>query len=297
MRLIFSRKGFDSSAGGKPSPILPDGRMVSLPIPDKRSSIRYADIQWHEYNVGSLVSDLTGGQVPATYRAHLDPDLSHDSLPRLPEWRPIFGQTGPAQGHLRRNGVEEGDVFLFFGLFRHVARKQGRFQWDTASMPLHVLWGWLQVGEILKVDACDMTNYEWAGYHPHFHRGWDKNNTVYFSRTSLELAGAGTEEIAGAGVFPCFSERLQLTAPSAKSVSQWELPMWFYPRNGKSPLTYHNDLTRWQRTDRRTRLNTVARGQEFILNGENYPEAIEWFADLMKGPRQVPPTDGTTVGG
>ena len=33
MKLIFSRKGFDSSAGGIPSPILPDGRMISLPIP------------------------------------------------------------------------------------------------------------------------------------------------------------------------------------------------------------------------------------------------------------------------
>lgn len=43
-----------------------------------------------------------------------------------------------------------------------------------------------------------MTNYEWAGYHPHFHGGWDKNNTVYFSRTSLELPGATNEEIPGA---------------------------------------------------------------------------------------------------
>ena len=35
MRLILSRKGFDSSAkfGGGPSPILPDGRLVSFPIP------------------------------------------------------------------------------------------------------------------------------------------------------------------------------------------------------------------------------------------------------------------------
>ncbi|MBK6960624.1 MAG: hypothetical protein IPH23_05180 [Gammaproteobacteria bacterium] len=28
----LQQKGFDSSSGGKPSPILPDGRMVSLPI-------------------------------------------------------------------------------------------------------------------------------------------------------------------------------------------------------------------------------------------------------------------------
>jgi len=33
MKIILSRKGFDSEAGGYPSPILPDGTMLSLPIP------------------------------------------------------------------------------------------------------------------------------------------------------------------------------------------------------------------------------------------------------------------------
>ncbi|WP_454862743.1 Nmad3 family putative nucleotide modification protein [Pseudomonas hormoni] len=30
MQIILSRKGFDSAAGGCPSPILPDGRLFSL---------------------------------------------------------------------------------------------------------------------------------------------------------------------------------------------------------------------------------------------------------------------------
>jgi Nucleotide modification associated domain 3 len=33
MKLILSRKGFDSSHGGGPSPIRPDGRLLSFPIP------------------------------------------------------------------------------------------------------------------------------------------------------------------------------------------------------------------------------------------------------------------------
>ena len=41
MKVILSRKGFDSSNGGCPSPILPDGTLLSLPIPtddrDRRS--------------------------------------------------------------------------------------------------------------------------------------------------------------------------------------------------------------------------------------------------------------------
>ncbi|MBA3801209.1 MAG: hypothetical protein H0X18_19410 [Geodermatophilaceae bacterium] len=44
MKLILSRKGFDSAAGGCPSPILEDGSMLSLPIPDRTSPIRYRDI-------------------------------------------------------------------------------------------------------------------------------------------------------------------------------------------------------------------------------------------------------------
>jgi len=36
MKLILSRKGFDSTYGGYPSPILPDGTLLSLPIPNRR---------------------------------------------------------------------------------------------------------------------------------------------------------------------------------------------------------------------------------------------------------------------
>jgi hypothetical protein len=282
MRLILSRKGFDSSSGRTPSPIFPDGRMVSLPIPDKQSPIRYQDINWHEFNLGSLVSDLTGGKIPASDYAHLDPDLYRGSFPRDHCWKPLFGQTGAAQGHLRKSGVQEGDVFLFFGLFRPVIFKLGRLDWDKASHPRHVVWGWLQIGEIFQVDTGDMTRYKWAEYHPHFHQGSDRNNTVYVSRNNLNLPGGDRKELAGAGVFPHFSEELQLTAPSAKTPSLWELPTLFYPSNSRPPLTYHGDLTRWQRTNRGTLLNTVARGQEFVLDCGEYPEAIEWLNGLLK---------------
>ena len=43
MKVILSRKGFDSCYGGHPSPILPDGRMISLPIPSSEDLICYKD--------------------------------------------------------------------------------------------------------------------------------------------------------------------------------------------------------------------------------------------------------------
>jgi|SRR3990172_1294734 len=281
MRIIFSRKGFDSSSGGKPSPILPDGRMVSLPIPDKQSSIRYGDIHWQEYNLGSLVSNLTDGRIPASHFAHLDPDVNSESLSRHSEWLPIFGQTGAAQGHLRKNGVQAGDIFLFFGLFCNVINSTGKLAWDTRSPLRHVLWGWLQIDKVLKIDGCNLSEYEWAKYHPHFHRNSDKNNTLYIARRYLTLPGVSLEGLVGASVFPQFSERLALTAPAATAPSQWELPQWFYPRDGKCPLTYHSDLVRWQRTENGTRLNAVARGQEFILDTRDFPEAVEWLKGLL----------------
>jgi hypothetical protein len=41
--LILSRKGFDSGFGGRPSPVLPDGRMVSLPIPEDPSPVSFGE--------------------------------------------------------------------------------------------------------------------------------------------------------------------------------------------------------------------------------------------------------------
>lgn len=79
MKIIFSRKGFDSGSGGFPSPIFPDGRLLSLPIPDKKSPITYKDIRWGSYNVGEVVESLTDGKITSDYRAHLDPDVDEAS--------------------------------------------------------------------------------------------------------------------------------------------------------------------------------------------------------------------------
>jgi hypothetical protein len=144
------------------------------------------------------------------------------------------------------------------------------------------VWGWLQISDIFQVDALDMTKHKWAEYHPHFHRRANKNNTVYISSKNLNLPGGDTKGFAGAGVFPRFSEKLQLTAQSANTPCLWELPIWFYPSSGRPPLTYHGDLTRWQRTKRCTLLKTVARGQEFVLDCGEYPEAVEWLKRLLK---------------
>ena len=183
--------------------------------------------------------------------------------------------------HLRKNGVQAGDVFLFFGLFRNVLNHATKFVWDTNSPLRHILWGWLQIDKVLSIDSCNLSDYKWAVYHPHFHRSSDKNNTLYIASKYLSLPGLSLSKQNGAGVFQNYSEHLSLTAPDATTVSEWELPPWFYPRDGRSPLTYHSNLTRWQRTKRGTKLNSVARGQEFILDTKGFPEAVKWLKELL----------------
>ncbi|TFH88583.1 hypothetical protein EQG41_01745 [Billgrantia azerbaijanica] len=281
MKLILSRKGFDSSAGGVPSPLFPDGRMLALPIPDGRSRIRYRDITHDGTPLGDLVGPLTRGKVTADDGAHLDPDLVDGMLPRQPGWRPLFGQLGQAQGHLRNHGVGPGDLFLFFGLFRRVERHDGRWRWVPGSRPRHVLWGWLQVAAVVAVETARAGGYAWAEYHPHFQRDADPNNVLYLANRQLRLAGLD-ETLPGAGVFPRFSPARQLTAPGAARTSTWRLPAWCYPTGDRTPLSYHANRQRWRRHADHTELNAAARGQEFILDGTEYPEALPWARELIR---------------
>jgi hypothetical protein len=187
MKIILSRKGFDSSSGGVPSPILPDGRLLSLPIPSENSPVRYADLSVNGQALGKIVEDLTGGKVRRSHFAHLDPDLRASTYPRLPGWRPLFGQAGIAQGHLERQGVGEGDLFLFFGWFRQTERVNGKYQFVKTAPDLHIIYGWLQIDAVLRVRHDEPKPPEWAIYHPHFHGTYPKNNTIYTSRGRLLL--------------------------------------------------------------------------------------------------------------
>ncbi len=117
MKLILSRKGFDSANGGCPSPII-DGHLCSLPIPDAGAPTSYKKISpFNGAPIAKIVEDLTCGQVRRGHRAHLDPDLRRDSIARAAGWRPMFGQAGAAQSHLARHDVGSRRSISFFRIF------------------------------------------------------------------------------------------------------------------------------------------------------------------------------------
>lgn len=280
MRIVLSRKGFDSSAGGCPSPILPGGSLLALPIPDAGSPVRYRDISCDGLDLGALVADLTQGRLGPDHGAHLDPDLQCDAVPRPPDWRPLFGQTGAAQGHLQNQGVVAGDLFLFFGLFQPVVPTGNGWRFDRSRRSCHALWGWLQVDAVHRVDTLAGDDLPWSASHPHRHRGDDPANTLYQAGERLVLPGTATQA-GGAGLFPAFAEPLQLTDPDASRPTQWRLPAWFAPREGRRPLSYHSRQWRWREGGDYVALQAVARGQEFVLDTADYPEALTWVADLI----------------
>lgn len=278
MKIIFSRKGFDASAGGVPSPILPSERLYSLPIPRTGEPVQYADVALGDGTAGELVRDLTACAVTPSDTAHLDPDLDAKALPRPPGWRPLFGQAGAAQGHLRNQGIGEGDLFLFYGWFRRVERSNGTYRYGADAPDLHVLFGWLQVGRMISVRHEYVP--PWAQYHPHWQQRGRPNNVLYVAREQLSLP-VNHAPLPGAGVFSHYHPLLRLTAPQ-QSRSVWRLPAWFHPDNVRTPLSYHGDLNRWQRTKDHVLLRTAPRGQEFVLDCNDYPEAVRWTADILQ---------------
>src|SRR6266436_6325605 len=187
MRIILSRKGFDSGvkAGGVASPIL-DGKLVSLPIPGGPGEITYDDLHFERHPLGKIVEDLTHRRLKRTHSVHFDPDLRRAARKRDAGWRPIFGQGGAAETHLRNYGVTVGDLCLFFGWFREVELYHGLYRYKPHTPNLHILYGWLQVGAVLTFPGRHFAKISWADYHPHSCGAF---GTVYLASDYLRISG------------------------------------------------------------------------------------------------------------
>jgi hypothetical protein len=163
-------------------------------------------------------------------------------VPRRRGWRPCFGQVSSAQGHLAKQGVGPGDVFLFFGWFRQAERQGAHWRFVPGAPDIHSLFGWLQVGEVVAVNAGTLAALPpWMHDHPHvvFADQMGAGNTLYLAADRL-FDG----RLSGAGCFERWTPRLQLTAPG-RSRSVWRLPTWMNPGLGHTVLSYHTDPKRW----------------------------------------------------
>ena len=193
MKVILSRKGFDSVNGGIPSPIMPDGTLLSLPIPLENENAAYSDIGWSGMTYADILRQLNPKR--QYEKCHLDPDIRDNRIRHVDGWRPAFGQLGAAQGKLRNAKVECGDLILFFGWFRKTEQtKEGlRFASKNAQdfyngNDLQVIFGYMQIGEIIT-EKERIREFYWHPHSTKMHTD-DKNNVLYLPTEHLSFAPA-----------------------------------------------------------------------------------------------------------
>lgn len=276
MKVILSRKGFDSGTGGYPSPILPDGTLLSLPIPDATSDIKYSDLKHKENSYYELMKSLKGtylkdngnkSSLSKNTSCHLDPDLVYDVFAREKGWRGIFGQIDRAQSHLENQEVKEGDLFLFFGWFRRTIVIGGKLKFDPSDkFGRHIIYGYLQVEEVIQAD--DQRKLKsWMEYHPHAleSRLCRNKNTLYIAKEELSFM----KGLPGYGTFKYENHRA-ITKEGEQNRSYWDLPSEFR----KLEISCHKKSD-W--TDEFFKSN--ARGQEFVFQEDD--AVLKWAREVL----------------
>ena len=228
MKVILSRKGFDSSNGGIVSPIFEDGTMVSMPIPAAEDCYTYDDLFFHGIPYRDIIDDLK--YKGKTYHCHVDPDLDPGRRSKVEDgWFPAFGQVSAAASYLRNNGITEGDLFLFFGNFHFVERIEGHFRFTRRTgdcyrdNDIQVIWGYLQVGEVIN-DPDEIRKVFW---HPHSGEKYNRQKTNVIFKASESLSFDNSKP--GAGLLSFDEKRVLTLAGAAKAT--WKINPVYDPHH------------------------------------------------------------------
>lgn len=281
MKVILSRKGFDSGYGGYPSPILPDGTMLSLPIPSNDSNIKYENLSYYDTKLkkrikySEVIRNLIGEKIKFEGNGsknldelycHLDPDIREDCYCREPGWKGVFGQKDKAFIHLNNQKVEKGDLFLFFGWFRRTVYKEYKLKFDPECRGFHAIYGYLQIDKIEKIKDLKIEEYPEYKYHPHLcilNNLMDSDH-LFFSTERLSFL----KTKKGYGTFD-LSEKNILTK-KGYTRSKWELPEWI--KNYE--ITYHSEKSR-----KADYFQSAYKGQEFVIKSDD--KIIEGIKNLF----------------
>ena len=248
---------------------------TSMPTP-----IRYTDLLGP---YGNLVEDLTGGKIGRDRPCHLDPDIVTGSVARLPGWRGALGQVAAAQGHLKRQAIADGDLFLFWGIFRHAVRRDGR--WKFEGRPEHRIFGWLQIGKIVHLGSDGshaVETHPWIKDHPHARSGWTESNTLYIASETLHIEGRHLS-LPGWGHLHSGYRMTAEQSDSKYRPSLWNAPRWLNPLHGGVGMTYHDTAERWSEST----LQVAARGQEFVARVGGREDACRWLSDVLAHGEQL----------
>lgn len=311
MRIVLSRKGYDSSYGGMPSPVFIDGndknwdgRMYSLPIPEvtKVGKDEYAE---SEYGISS--GDLRyprdfdvfckypkiGVEPRKVFKVHCDPDIRPEIYKTPPDrWKPSLGQDSQAASHLMEKNVcrgGEATLFLFFGLFQFCERdcKTGMWVKMKDSREFHAIWGYMFSWEhaILNSPRDKMKLDGGYSWHPHCDDRYidvHNNNILFKGIKDTEDNGFAKK---GYGVFK-YNDILRLTIPGCPCRTHWRmdsLPWLDYDRK-RSNMSYHDGENLFHEEGCHCRYFKAAeRGQEFVVdkNVKIKGKVLDWLKNIM----------------
>jgi len=264
MKIILSRKGFDSSAGKQANPIMPDGTLLSMPIPEEEDADMYSLLHWNGMSYYDIIHSLN----PKTHllpdsKCHLDPDLRRDVKERHDSWKPAFGQMSTSLSHLRNQAVSTGDIFLFFGWFRETEIKGGNLKYKKGGLDAHIIYGYMQIGKIIERKE---DTPKWLKEHPHFsyNQSWNINkNAIFLPTEKLSIlpfmSGSGTLNY----------RRNRVLTKNGFSRRYWDLPLFFKEVN----ISYN--VKSWQQDI----FKSAGRGQEFVM--EATPDIINWVKQII----------------
>ena len=292
MRLVLSRKGFDSGSGGCLSPYNHNtGQYIWFPIPEKVNSysnkIRYKNILVkNEYLSGLKGSNLS--EVYKNYKgtnrvklrrneyasidnnelfAHFDPMLGIPPLIEENEKWIIgkgFGQFNAAP-QLENHDVNKGSIFLFFGGFQSTA---------NTKISGHYIYVWLKVKKRIETyEECKeiLEQYN-LNHHPHItEAAFNRNQKNYIFLPEQWLYE--DLNIPGCGYFSTLNDHLLLSSNKESNKATWKLPNLFYKN-----LTQVHQKT-WEKTKDGFCTVKTGIGQEFIT--ELSKQGEEWLRELF----------------
>ncbi|MBP5526137.1 MAG: hypothetical protein J6Y11_11125 [Paludibacteraceae bacterium] len=264
-KISLSRKGFDSGYGRIPSPILPDGTLLTMPIPDSGAiQNSYESLVYQGKSYYDIIKELSPNtKIKPQDNCHLDPDLFSNCKSRELGWKPSFGQTGAALSHLNKQGFGLEDLFLFFGWFRETESFNGQLRYRKNAPDIHIIFGYMQVGEMIESNE-DVPS--WLKNHPHADDNhWKKKNCIYTPTQNLTFMN----ETPGAGLLKFDPKRILTKTGCSRTI--WDLPDFFK----EIEITYHSQNS-WQAKG----FKSACKGQEFVFCPDD--KAMEWIKDILK---------------
>ena len=166
---------------------------------------RFEDLGSH---AGSRLPEYLGSSLKMRRlegHVHLDPDIRPDLRPKKASRQcadlMLFGQCDAAQKHLENQGIDKGTFSSSLAYSKMRLSKVIRPKFVRSSRKRHVIWGWLQIGQIHRIPEGSIPKaLEHAKHHSHLQFRKRANNCIYAGTPALTFR----PDLPGAGTFPKF---------------------------------------------------------------------------------------------